>query len=115
MKPRTGAGICVALIAIILCAAVVHRTFSVPGAHAQVDQLCLNPACGAAFQLDQAEMNRLSRARQPIVCPKCGSAETGKAEPCPSCGKLNPPLGHAGGHPKCVFCKKPWTFAPPPK
>ena len=114
MKLRTGAGIGLALVALSTCIVVAYHTFSVPGQHAKVEQICLNPACGAEFQLDQAEMNRLSAAHQPIVCPKCGSADTGKGERCPNCGKLNPPLGHGGGPPKCRFCKKAWNLAPPP-
>ena len=113
MKLRTAAGIGLALVALVTCILVAYKTLSVPGQHAKIDQICLNPACGAEFQLDQAEMNRLSRAHQAIVCPKCGSADTGKAERCPSCERLNPPLDHSSGPPKCLFCKKPWNFAAP--
>lgn len=86
-----------------------------PADQVMVDQLCLNKACGADFQIEQGEMNRLARARESITCPKCGSVETDKGHRCGSCNKVNMSVGHTSPPPKCVFCKKSWTYAKPPK
>src|SRR5262245_16642223 len=80
-----------------------------------VDQLCLNPACGVEFQITLGEMKRLTKASEPVKCPKCGTVETNVGWRCGSCQKVNPPYGHGSPPPKCKFCKKPWVFADKPK
>ncbi|MBI5863477.1 MAG: hypothetical protein HZB38_02985 [Planctomycetes bacterium] len=77
-----------------------------------IENICLNPKCGAEFQMEQREMDRKMKARESITCPKCGSVDTESAHRCGNCGKLNRAVGHGSAPPACAFCKKPWTFAP---
>lgn len=77
-----------------------------------VDHFCLSPTCGVEFSLEQGEIDRRMRAREPVTCSKCGTDQTERGYRCGSCNKLNKAVGHGSPPMNCAFCKKTWTDAP---
>jgi hypothetical protein len=117
MKTSDIAKVAFVVVALGTAAVVAYNVLLRPSPADQVmiDHLCLNPACGADFQVEQGEMNRRAKARESITCPKCGSYETDRGHRCGNCNRVNKSVGHTSPPPKCTFCKQPWTYAKKPK
>lgn len=70
--------------------------------------ICQNEGCKAEFTMTMSELGEHYKNHygEPVPCPKCGKAQTVRAERCPQCQKV---FAQARGTQVCPYCK--WTDA----
>ena len=88
---------------------------STPAELVQVDFVCMVANCNTEFRIPRGEVDRMAKAREAPKCPKCSTYEVERGHRCGNCDRVNKPIGHGSAPLKCTYCKKTWTYDPPPK